>query len=618
MTRRLLHLLPLFLCLCITLTGCERAAAPTVVVTPSAAEDAVRSVGSGAVAGFVDGAGGHSWLGIPYAAPPLGARRWAPPAEAVGWEGTRAAVVAGSPCVQYGWALGGMGPDGSRQGSEDCLTLNIHAPRMDAAAAATAHLPVMVWVHGGSNTVGQGASYDGSHLAASERVVMVTINYRLGPFGWFILPAGSGAGGSAPDALESSGNWGILDELAALRWIQAHIVEFGGDAANVTVFGESAGATDALALLVSPLSAGLLHRVIVQSLGFGFAAPARAIHYVDDPEAGGVYSSGEILLKALVHAGRAPDRAAAKLMVASLGRDQIASFLRSVDPWELYALYHPSNIETDLFPTVFQDGTVVRTGDLEQLLADPVRHLVVPVLFGTNRDEPKLFMAFDPRLVGKVGGAPLWIRDPAAYEREAEYRSRLWRANGVDRPARALASAGTPVYAYRWDWREEGRRFGVVDASRLLGAAHGLEIPFVFGSFDSAPGHELLFTAANRPGRIELSNAMMSYWAEFARHGRPGRGRDGALAEWPAWSAAATPAYLVFDTAAHGGIRTEQEPSSREAVVASMEAREPAGVAACTMFRATFRTRVDAWADDAWRVFRGGECAAAGVQRLVP
>jgi para-nitrobenzyl esterase len=477
----------------------------------------------------------------------------------------------------------------------------------------------MVWVHGGSNTVGQGASYDGSHLATTEHVVVVTINYRLGPFGWFILPSGRTDAGPAPDPLAASGNWGILDELAALRWVQAHIAAFGGDAGNVTVFGESAGATDALALLVSPLSTGLLHRLVVQSLGFGFAAPARATHYVDDAEAGGVFSSGEILLKALVHAGRAADRAEAKALVATLGREEIASFLRGLDPWELYALYHPSNIETDLFPTVFQDGAVVRTGDLEQLLADPARHLAVPTLFGTNRDEPKLFMAFDPRLVGKVGGAPLWIRDPAAYEREAEYRARLWRANGVDRPARALASAGTPVFAYRWDWREEGRRFGVVDAGRLLGAAHGLEIPFVFGSFDSAPGHELLFTADNRAGRIELSDAMMSYWAEFASHGKPGRGRDGALLEWPAWGAAEPPSYLVFDTAAHGGIRTGNEVSSREAVVASMESREPTGVAACAMFRATFRTRVDAWADDAWRVFRRGECAAAaGAQRMAP
>ena len=514
--------------------------------------------------------------------------------------------------------VGGMGPDGSHQGSEDCLTLNVHAPRMPPAVAATARLPVMVWVHGGSNTVGQGASYDGSRLATTQRVVVVTINYRLGPFGWFVLPAG-GAGGPAPEPVSASGNWGILDELAALRWVQRHIGAFGGDPGNVTVFGESAGATDALALVVSPLSEGLLQRVVVQSLGFGLAAPARATHYTDDPEPGSVYSSGEILLRALVQAGRAPDRAAAKALVATLGRDEIASFLRGLDPWRLYALYHPSNIETDLFPTVFQDGAVIRAGPLEDLLADPARHLAVPVLLGTNRDEPKLFMAFDPRLVGKVAGAPVWIRDPAAYEREAEYRARLWRANGVDRPAAALAAAGTPVYAYRWDWRDEGRRFGVVDASRLLGAAHGLEIPFVFGAFDGAPGHEFLFTADNLAGRVALSSAMMSYWAEFAAHGRPGRGRDGTQVEWPAWGGTGPPAYLVFDTAARGGIRVGREPSSREAVLALMEAREPPGAAACAMFRATFRTRVDAWADDAWRVFRRGECAAlAGEQRLAP
>ncbi len=605
----------LLCCLLAALCGCGPASAPAPPVAAPAADDAVRAVAAGSVAGFVDAAGGHSWLGIPYAAPPLGELRWAPPQPAPAWDGVRAALLPGSACVQYGWALGGMGPDGSRQGSEDCLTLNIHAPRMTAAAAAAVHLPVMVWVHGGSNTVGQGASYDGSHLATGQGVVVVTINYRLGPFGWFVLPEGSGAG-PAPDPLAASGNWGLLDELAALRWVQQHIAAFGGDAGNVTLFGESAGATDALALVVSPLSGGLMQRVIVQSLGFGFASVGRAAHYSDENEPGGEYSSGEILLKALVHESRAPDRAAAKALAATLGRDEIASFLRGLDPWVLYALYHPSNIETDLFPTVFQDGAVVRTGALEELLGDPAGHWPVPLLFGTNRDEPKLFMAFDPRLVGKVAGAPLWIRDPAAYEREAQYRATLWRANGVDRPARALAASGTKVYAYRWDWRDEGRRFGVVDASRLLGAAHGLEIPFVFASFDSAPGHELLFTADNRAGRVALSEAMMSYWAEFAAHGRPGRGRDGTLIEWPAWSEPA-PAYLILDTPAHGGVRVSNAPSSREGVVALMEAREPDGQAACDMFRATFRTRVDPWADLAWQRYRGGACARGGEQRLL-
>ena len=598
------------LALLCTIAACSRPPDAADAVAPAPAADAVRELARGAVGGFVNAAGGHSWLGIPYAAPPVVELRWRAPQPFGPWDGTRGTLRAGPACVQYGWATGGVGPSGSHQGREDCLYLNVYAPRMDAAAAATAHLPVMVWIHGGSNTIGQAASYDGSRLAATQNVVVMTMNYRLGPFGWFLLPRG-GAGGEPPaDPIDASGNWGNLDVLASLRWVHEHVGAFGGDPGNVTVFGESAGAANAVALLVSPLSEGLLHRVIVESLAFGFAQPSAASHYSDDPEPGFGYSSGEILLKALVQAGRAADRAAAKALVARLGSAEIAAFLRGLDPWVLYALYHPSNIETRLFPTIFQDGAVVREGPLEELLADPARHIAVPTMLGTNLDEAKLFMAFDPRLVMSVGGVPLWIRDPAAYERESIYRSLLWRANAVTRPAIALAAGGNPAFAYRWDWRDEGRRLGIVDLSRLLGAAHGVEIPFVFGSFDDAPGHEVLYTADNRAGRVQLSDAMMSYWAQFAASGRPGRGRDGKLPEWPAWSAAtAAPQYLLFDTAPHGGIRAGDEPASREGVVALMELQEPAGPAACAMFRATFRQIVDPWADAAWLRFRNGYCA---------
>ncbi len=597
--------------------SCTRPTTPPPDAGPTVAADAMRPVGRGEVAGFVDGAGGHSWLGIPYAAPPVGALRWRPPAPPAEWDGTRTALRPGAACVQYGWALTGLGKDGSHEGQEDCLYLNVHAPRMSANEAARARLPVMVWVHGGANTVGQGASYDGSELARRGRVIVVTMNYRLGPFGWFILPRGADAASPDADRLSGSGNFGIFDELAALDWVQRHVAAFGGDPGNVTVFGESAGATDALALLVSPLAAGRVDRLIIQSLGFGFASTGRATRYTDEPEPGSPYSSGEILLKALVHAGRARDRAEAKALVTTLHADEIAALLRGLDPWELYALYHPSNIETDLFPTVFQDGAVVREGTLEDLLADPARHLALPVILGTNRDEPKLFMAFDPRLVGSVAGTPLWIRDAAAYEREAEYRSMLWRANAVDRPARSLAGAGSPTWAYRFDWRDEGRRFGILDLGRLVGAAHGLEIPFVFASFDTTPGHGMLFTDANRASREVLGGQMMSYWAEFAAHGNPGRGRDGQLPEWNDWRADA-PLSMLFDTPANGGPRLASEPASREAVVRLRESRESGGAAACAMFRATFRTRVDAWADAAWLRYRDGACARNGAPRLPP
>jgi para-nitrobenzyl esterase len=593
--------------------GCARPA-PTDALPPLAA-DAERPVAAGSAAGFVNAAGGHSWLGLPYAAAPVGERRWRAPAPAMPWSGVRDARSAGAACVQYGWTLGGVGRDGSHEGREDCLYLNVHAPRMDATRAASARRPVMVWVHGGANTVGQGSSYDGGFLAVRHDLVVVTINYRLGPFGWFRMPGAGDAAGEDP--LDASGNYGILDELAALRWVHDHIAAFGGDPGNVTVFGQSAGATDALALVVSPLAGDLVHRVIVQSLGFGFAPPWRAEHDLDDPQPGTAYASGEILLKALVATGRVADRAGARTLAATMTRAQAGELLRALDPWALYALYDAQGLETDRFPTVFQDGAVVREGTVDELLADPARHLPVPVLLGTNLDEPKLFMAFDPRLVASVAGVPLKLRDGAAYDRESAYRADLWRANGVDRPARALAASGDAVYAYRWDWRDEGRRFGIVDVARFVGAAHGLEIPFVFGTFGSAPGHELLFTDANLAGRIAVSDAMMSYWAEFAYHGAPGRGRDGLLPEWSAWPRDGAQ-YVVFDTPGHGGIRLARDAMSREAVVLRMEAAEPDGDAACAMFQATFRTRYDPWADSAWQRFRAGRCASRGPRHPGP
>jgi para-nitrobenzyl esterase len=594
------------LVLSVPLADCARTPPPAA---PLPAADAERVVDAGLAIGFVNAAGGHSWLGLPYAAPPVGEGRWRAPRPALSASGRRDALVAGPPCVQYGWALGGVGQDGSHEGSEDCLTLNIHAPRLDAGAVASARLPVMVWVHGGGNTTGQGASYDGSVLSVRHGVVVVTLNYRLGPFGWFRMP--TGAGPAPADPLEASGNFGVLDELEALRWVHAHIGAFGGDPANVTVFGQSAGATNALALLVSKPAQGLVHRLIVQSLGFGFAPPWRAEHSPDDPEPGTRYASQVILEKALIATGRAADPAAARHLASSLSRDEIASLLRGLDPWALLALYDARGLETDRFPTVFQDGVVVPAGEIESLLADPTRRLDIPVLIGTNLDEPKLFMAFDPRLVASVAGVPLRLRDGEAYDREAAYRSRLWRANGVVRPAEALTRSGSPVYAYRWDWRDEGRRFGVVDVARLVGAAHGLEIPFVFGAFDTAPGHELLFTSANRAGRLAVSDAMMSYWVEFARHGAPGRGVDGSLPAWPAWDLA-SPRAIVFDTPARGGVRIVEDGASREDVLARMESDEPPGDGACAMFRATFRSGYDPWADRAWQRFRGGACAGTG------
>lgn len=585
---------------------------------PRVAPQALRVVREGALAGFANADGGWCWLGIPYAAPPLGDLRWRAPRPALAWRGVRPALSPGAPCVQYGWPLGGVGATGTRQGQEDCLTLNVYAP--PGARPGTTRLPVMVWVHGGSNTVGQAANYDGGLLARSGNVLVVMPNYRLGPFGWFVMPRGGETGSEAQDPLDASGNFGLLDLVASLRWVHDNARAFGGDPDNVTLFGESAGASNVLALLVSPLSEGLLHRAILQSLAFRFAPMARVAHARDEPQPGDDYASGEILLRLLVDQRRAADRASAKALVASLRTVDIAAFLRGLDPWTVYRAYHPSGIETDRFPTLFQDGTVLPEGAVEDLLADPARHRAVPTMLGTNRDEATLFMAFDRRLVRTMFGIPVAIRDRDAYRREDGYRSVLWQANGVDRLAQALVAGGAPVYAYRFGWRDEGSALGLLDASTLIGATHGLELPFLFGHWDVGPYTPLVFHRGNLAGREALGAAMRAYWSAFARDGRPGRG-DGDLPSWPPWAGdAASPRTLLLDASGAGGVREASVPASREEVVRRIELGETDPAAACTMFRATFRNRHDDWADDAWRRLRGGACAAgpAGGPRYPP
>lgn len=573
------------------------ACAPEPTAGPPPAPDAstLRQLASGAVVGFGNASGGHSWLGVPYAAAPVGELRWRAPRPPTEWRETRAALRAGNPCIQFGSPLGGVGEPGSRQGSEDCLYLNIYAPRLEASDLSRTRLPVMVWIHGGGNTVGHAAFYNGEVLAQREQVIVVMINYRLGPFGWFVPPENPLLNEHNTDP-DLSGNYGNLDVIAALQWVQRNAAAFGGDPRNVTVFGESAGGTNALALLVSPSAEGLFQRLIVQSLGFGFARTP-----VSDSEA----SPQRILRRLLVASGRAADAASAQRLAAQMNTAEQASFLRSLDPWTVYSAYRGGANEFERVPTVFQDGLVIRRGDIRELLADPGRHIDVPVILGTNRDEPKIFMAFDRRQVRTAAGLPFALRDPENYEREARLRALLWKADGVDSIADPLARHGAPAWAYRWDWDEQGKAFGFVDLSRIVGAAHGLEIPFVLGHFEVGPQSSLLFHAENAANRLALSARMMSYWAAFARDGAPGRGSDGRGLEWQPWSTEATRArMIVFDTPTDGGIRMETSNMSREAVLALIEHETPATAERCAVFRATFRNRDDEWADAAWRRLR--------------
>jgi para-nitrobenzyl esterase len=445
----------------------------------------------------------------------------------------------------------------------------------------------MVWIHGGANTIGSAAAYDTMEtLAAPMQVVIVSLNYRLGVLGWFSHPA---LEGSAEDA---SGNYGTLDLVAALRWVRDDIAAFGGDPDNVTIFGESAGGMNVFSLLAAPAARGLFHRAIVQS-GLPtsipvdearapqpagtrpFAAVAFAPPDLDRPA-----TSTALVSRLLLAAGRAATLQAADALQASMPAPQLARWLRAqpasslLEPfgwpkgrYRAFAAMYP-------WPAPIADGVVLPREPLLEVLGDPARHSAVPIILGTNHDEARLFLSVDPRY------GDLWfdrlphLRDAAVFARDAAYISDYWKAAGADEPATRLrAVQGAGVYVYRIDW-DDLLRIPPFDFARIFGAAHGIDIPLLFGPANALAVPFRPASAAAARDRDALGDAMKSYWGEFARRGAPGRGRDGRLPDWQPWPAgsaakddpaartggpadAVTPAgaTLALDSPAGGGIR---------------------------------------------------------------
>lgn len=509
---------------------------------PHVAEPAsLRRVSGGEVIGYASG-GAHAWRALPFAAPPIADLRWRAPRPPKAWSGRREALKPAPWCPQVLNALDGVDPKryGEIVGQEDCLYLDIYAPAMSAQEAAGARLPVMMWIHGGSNVWGRAEQYDASALAARQKVIVVVVQYRFGFLGWFAHEA-LRAGGSLPQ--DASPNFGTLDQIRALEWIRDEIGAFGGDAQRVTVFGESAGGHNVAALLVSPLAKGLFHRAIIQSGSFQTVSLAKAEGLEGDrPDSG----------RAI----------AAKLLPGGVTGEK----LRALPVKTLFAAYSTRQRDFDP-PRVIADGIVLPAGGMLSALADPALYNSVPVITGTNRDEARFFNLLQPQLVKRAYGRFLVARDPVFFERLSDYQSRTWRAAAVDEPANAMVAGGhAKVWAYRFDWDEEGRVF-VSHLDELIGAAHSMEIPFVFGRFTHLGALDrFAFTPANAPGRLALSDAMMSYWAHFAATGEPGQGVDGRQPAWKPWSSSAVdPKLLVLDTDQGGGVRmiADQESFAR-------------------------------------------------------
>ena len=421
--------------------------------------------------------------GVPFAAPPLGPLRWREPQAVAPWNGARKADAYAASCMQKrGIPLSEGGTDGPL--SEDCLYLNVWTP----ASGTSDKRPVMVWIHGGALVFGSGnvALYDGTALAQRGAVV-VTINYRMGALGFFSHPAIDGRGPSSPV------NYGLLDQIAALRWVRENIAAFGGDPGNVTIFGESAGAQSVLALYASPLARGLFHKGIAQS-PYGIPSHTRA-------------KAREVSEQVTTAVGLA-------------GANATAAQLRAVPATRFFQLGEkgptlaPGFIVGDeALPRpildVFQDGKQAR----------------LPLIIGSNSDEATVAVAFgvDPaKVVERLRAGKFLLKKlyPDAAD-DAQLGRETVRDVVFTSFARRIAylhSQSAPTWRYYFSHVQQNLR------DKVPGVGHGNEIPFVMGTSDCgcllAP-----FTAADRA----FSRQVGDYWYAFARSGRPSAGNA------PAW-----------------------------------------------------------------------------------
>ncbi|MDF5758954.1 carboxylesterase family protein [Spongiactinospora sp. TRM90649] len=461
--------------------------------------------------GWVRGTAGADhrvFSGIPFAAPPVGANRWRSPQPVQPWTGVRDATVPGDRCAQTTDVWGLPASD-----SEDCLYVSVTTPRPSPYDRPK---PVMVWLHGGTLLKGAGSDYEPRRLAARGDVIVVTVNYRLGIFGFFGLPG-------LPDA----GSFGLEDQVAALRWVKRNAAAFGGDPRNVTLFGESSGAQTACALLASPAATGLFQRVITQSGNC----------WVGGPAAGGLTRALEVP----VWVPRAAHDAHGSALAAAAGCTDAATAvtcMRAKSTADLLAM------EPLALPAY---GTPVLPENPDQVFAEGRFHRV-PMMTGIVRDEGTMFASlffggmteqqYRDGLAGIFGehAAAIEAEYPAsAYPAPVQAAAALigdldWAltANQSDR----LFGRQSPVYAYEFTDRTAPQLFPFAPDVRPL-ASHGSELSFLFGvTWTTAP-----LTTAQR----ELGDTMIAYWARFAATGDPNRF---GLPAWPRVDAAGASPYV--------------------------------------------------------------------------
>ena len=444
----------------------------------------------------------RAFLGIPYAAPPVGPLRWKPPQPARKWEGARQATSFGSRCYQQTRYADMVFRDPGE--SEDCLTLNVWTP-----ANAKGKLPVMVWIFGGGFAGGATSEprQDGEHLTRKD-VVVVSMNYRLGIFGFLATQELA-----AEDPHHAAGNYGLMDELACLQWVRSNISRFGGDPDNVTIFGESAGSFAVSAQMASPLAKGLFAHAIGES-GGAFASKSLQFPPLKEAET----KNEDFIRQAGGDPGLAKLRAMSSEEILKLATHPDLGkppFSPDVDGYFL-----PQRV-----PAIFAAGTQSK----------------VPLLAGWNRDEATSTVVKDPQM-GTIDG----LRATAVKEfgPRAEEFLKVYHASDDGEALRvaedfsgdrflvystwawleAQAKNGGPAYRYLFAQPSPGDPFHPVSA----GAFHSDEIDYVFGNLDARKG------AAWSPEDYKLSDLMQTYWTNFARTGDP---NGGGAPHWPAYNA---------------------------------------------------------------------------------
>jgi para-nitrobenzyl esterase len=461
----------------------------------------------GVLRGGVTADSGRVFKGIPYAQPPVGLNRWRPPAPAGGWSGARDATRFGPACVQPMLPASSIYADPPPKMSEDCLSLNVWAPK------AARKAPVMVWFHGGSQTFGYTGSplYDASGLAA-HGLVVVTVNYRLGVLGYLALPELS-----AESPHGSSGDYGLLDQIESLRWVHRNIAAFGGDPSNVTIFGESAGAMSVVQMLASPLARGLFQKAIAESGGMPTLPELKtATHGL--PSAEGL---GQAVATAVKASNLASLRAMDAEVLTNAAYAAKYPVWSTVDGWVLTR----QTVET------FDRGEQARVPTLAGFNGDEIRALFKPPV----PPDAKTYVADIRDRYGDLADEFLGLYPPTDVEGSVQKAMRDGTFGwGMERLAARQTAAGAPAYLYVFE-----HSYPAAEA-RGIGAFHGIEAPYVLGEIGK-PGPAAWPAAPDTQAERRLQDAVDDYWTNFARTGSPGTSEGVA---WPPYGS--TAAYMDF------------------------------------------------------------------------